>query len=431
MASIIKDTVMTKEQTFIKAVINNDILKINEMIDLGVNINWSDREKRNITALMYACFNDHIDVVKLLIKHKVNMDKKRDDGKTALMYAVQEGHYEITKLLIENDCNIYLKSLDRKDALCIALIFNWNEIIELLLFHYPGDYKMKDGKSLLHLMVLYKNIYVVKLLLKNGFNINIRDNDGNSPLFYAFYINSYEIVSLLIEKSNENIKNMLYSYNHYENYDVDKPYFHLANIFTTTPLFMKVIYLGNIKMIELCIKYEIDLNYTTSSYLYPLCIAYNHGRFEILEYLVENGADILKEHSGTLSISDLAREHNNIPVIKMIKRLQPIRDAAIFGDIQLFKDSIINGYYPAPVLQWFPYFSKLDTQEFNKWIEEIIFDEINCFILFHKSGIKNKLSVIQKLKDFDDMRRLTLSYLIHPKPVLDLVKEFKKKFIKY
>ena len=431
MASIIKDTVMTKEQTFIKAVINNDILKINEMIDLGVNINWSDREKRNITALMYACFNDHIDVVKLLIKHKVNMDKKRDDGKTALMYAVQEGHYEITKLLIENDCNIYLKSLDRKDALCIALIFNWNEIIELLLFHYPGDYKMKDGKSLLHLMVLYKNIYVVKLLLKNGFDINIRDNDGNSPLFYAFYINSYEIVSLLIEKSNENIKNMLYSYNHYENYDVDKPYFHLANIFTTTPLFMKIIFSGDFRMIELCMKYDIDLNYTTPSFLYPLYIVYNYGSFKILEYLVELGADILVDYCGTLSISDLAREHNNIPVIKMIKRLQPIRDAAIFGDIQLFKDSIINGYYPAPVLQWFPYFSKLDTQEFNKWIEEIIFDEINCFILFHKSGIKNKLSVIQKLKDFDDMRRLTLSYLIHPKPVLDLVKEFKKKFIKY
>jgi len=423
---------MNAQKQFMIAAISNSIEELKELINDGIDINWADTEGHKMTALMYACFNDHIDVVKLLIKHKVNMSIKRNyDGKTALMYAVQEGHYKITKLLIENDCDIFSKCLDGKSALNIGLLLNHEEIIELLLFHYPTDYKFKDGKSLLHLAVLYKNIYAVELLLKNGFDINIHDNNGNSPLFYAFYISSYKITSLLIEHSGENIKNMLYSYNHYENYDFDEPYFHLPYIFTTTPLFMKVIYLGNIKMIELCIKYEIDLNYTTSSYLYPLCIAYNLGRFEILEYLVENGADILKEHSGTLSISDLAREHNNIPVIKMIKRLQPIRDAAIFGDIQLFKDSIINGYYPAPVLQWFPYFPKSDTQEFNKWIEEIIFDEINCFILFYKSGIKNKLSVIQKLKDFDDMRRLTLSYLIHPKPVLDLVKEFKKKFIKY
>jgi ankyrin repeat protein len=385
-----------------------------------------------MTALMYACFNGHIDVVKLLIKHKVNMNVKRNyDGKTALMYAVQEEHYEITKLLIENGCDIFSMCLDGKSALNIGLLLNREEIIELLLFHYPIDYKFKNGKSLLHLAVLYKNIYAVKLLLKNGFDINIHDNNGNSPLFYAFYVNSYKIINLLIEHSSENIKDMLYSYNHYENYDFDEPYFHLPYIFKNTPLFMKVIYLGNIKIIEQCIKYEIDLNYMTSSYLYPLCIAYNLGHFKILEYLVENGADILKEHSETLSISNLAVEHNNIPVIKMIKRLQPIRDAAIFGDIELFKDSIIHGYYPAPVPQWLPYLPELNKQEFIKWIKELIFDEINCFIIFYKSNIKNKLSVIQKLKDFDDMRRLTLKYLIHPKQVLDLVKEFKKRFIKY
>ena len=421
---------MSIRKQFMKAAISNSIEELKELINEGIDIHCSDIKGQEMTPLMYACFNGHIDVVKLLIKHKVNMNVKRMyDGKTALIYAVQEGYYEITKLLIENGCDIFLKSLDGTTALNIALLFNWEKIIELLLFHYPTNYKFKNGKSLLHLFVLYKNIYAVKLLLKNGFDTNIHDNDGNSPLFYAFYVSSYEIINLLIEHSNENIKDMLYSYNHYENYDFDEPYFHSPQIFKNTPLFMKIIYLGNIKIIKQCMKYEIDLNYMTSSYLYPLCIAYNYGTFKLLEFLVEQGADILFDSSETLTISNLAVEHNNIPVIKMIKRIQPIRDAAIFGDIELFKYSIIQGYYPAPVLQWLPYLPELNKQEFIKWIKELIFDEINCFIIFYKSNIKNKSSVIQKLKDFDDMRRLTLKYLIHPKSVLDLVKEFKKKFI--
>jgi hypothetical protein len=150
---------MNAQKQFMIAAISNSIEELKELINDGIDINWADTEGHKMTALMYACFNDHIDVVKLLIKHKVNMSIKRNyDGKTALMYAVQEGHYEITKLLIENDCDIFSKCLDGKSALNIGLLLNHEEIIELLLFHYPTDYKFKDGKPAAPLKTVAYNI---------------------------------------------------------------------------------------------------------------------------------------------------------------------------------------------------------------------------------------------------------------------------------
>ncbi len=68
----------------------------------------------------------------------------------------------------------------------ITALFNWkNEIIEQYL-HKGGDPNWTDeyGKSLLHEAAMYENTEAIKILIKAGANIEARDNDGFTPIFW-------------------------------------------------------------------------------------------------------------------------------------------------------------------------------------------------------------------------------------------------------
>ena len=66
----------------------------------GVELNLKDNGGR--TALLFAGYEGHADVVKLLIEHDgVELNLKDDNGQTVLSRAASQGHAEVVKLLLE------------------------------------------------------------------------------------------------------------------------------------------------------------------------------------------------------------------------------------------------------------------------------------------------------------------------------------------
>ena len=60
----------------------------------------------------------------------------------------------------------------------------------------------------MHLAVICQNIELIKKLIEKRILINARNKDGNTPLHFAYYINSNEIINLLIENNGDvNIRN--------------------------------------------------------------------------------------------------------------------------------------------------------------------------------------------------------------------------------
>ena len=92
--------------------------KVKELISRGVDLNAKDYMDR--TALHYAAYNGHLDIVKELIKNHADLNAKSVKGWTALHEAALSGHLEVVKELLEAGIDKGIKCDDGSDAAALA-----------------------------------------------------------------------------------------------------------------------------------------------------------------------------------------------------------------------------------------------------------------------------------------------------------------------
>ena len=156
----------------------------------------------------------HIHAIKNNIKGLKNNIKKGfsinslgEYASTPLHYACREGNLETVRFLIENGADVNLKN----NYSTIYPIFdaitslnnqkNYLLIIQLLLEN-GADIKMVDsfGNTLLYHAIEQENIFLIKLLIQLGCDINhVSRHDKDSVLHYAYFQKNREIIRLLIE----------------------------------------------------------------------------------------------------------------------------------------------------------------------------------------------------------------------------------------
>ena len=200
-------------------------LLINSGADANLISNLKDNYGR--AKLMEASEIGNKEAVELLIKSGVGVNEVDDNGKSALMYAcekhiISSSDIEVVKFLIDNGANVNLKSNDGETALMNAYIRGNKELVELLINSGADvnliDFNLKDNYGRTKLMEASKigNKEAVELLINAGARVNEIDNDGNTALFYACRLRDYTIfdkkclklVKFLIDNgANVNIKN--------------------------------------------------------------------------------------------------------------------------------------------------------------------------------------------------------------------------------
>ena len=68
------------------------------------NIDLNVQDNDGMTAIMEACQNGDIDVVKLLLSHpEIELNKTDKDGNTAFHLALLHGHSDIVELFCDQD----------------------------------------------------------------------------------------------------------------------------------------------------------------------------------------------------------------------------------------------------------------------------------------------------------------------------------------
>ena len=76
-----------------------NIKSIKNYIDSGYDLNIQD--ECGYTPLIYAAYNNHIEIVKLLLNANANIDKQTNNGYTALIYAARKNNKEIVEILLD------------------------------------------------------------------------------------------------------------------------------------------------------------------------------------------------------------------------------------------------------------------------------------------------------------------------------------------
>lgn len=198
----------------------------------------------NHTPLMHACYYKKIEMVKLLLAFKPNLETVHSnwDGTVLLQQcanitrtskrSVDNCECQIIELLLEhgadpNYSNRKIRHLNSSYCPVFAVMEEFPNktsvfLLKLLLKHGASLDVVSDfGKTPLHIAAGYKSIELCKVILDAGVPVDIVDKHGKTPLMMLSYCNNDFVQFLLNEGANINhvdhsSKTILYDkvYNH-------------------------------------------------------------------------------------------------------------------------------------------------------------------------------------------------------------------------
>ncbi|MBI3234914.1 MAG: ankyrin repeat domain-containing protein [Bacteroidetes bacterium] len=131
---------------------STDTVAIQNLIKLDTPVNHIYMQGR--TMLHMAILSDAKATTKWLMQHGANTNIQDADGMTPLHWAISKGDFETVVYLLSFKPNLSLVN--------------------------------HRGESVLHLAAIHKQKEIIKVLLKNGADKYIRDQNDLQPIDYAF-----------------------------------------------------------------------------------------------------------------------------------------------------------------------------------------------------------------------------------------------------
>ena len=183
------------KSNFWEAVKEGNLSKVEEYVNVHhVDVNSRDFLKN--TPLHYAVLNQDTALIKFLIKNGAEINAKNAYGKTVLHTVLERDFKSLVGMLLKNGANVNQKKISGERPLDIAIEMGNKEVVKLLLDSGAmTNYSTKDV-SPLHRATLTGNVEIVEMLLDYGATITVEDYEGRTPLELARQTNNDEIIKI-------------------------------------------------------------------------------------------------------------------------------------------------------------------------------------------------------------------------------------------
>jgi ankyrin repeat protein len=147
---------------FFDLIRNNQIIKVKKAIQKDSTI-INKPDPKGFTPLILASYYNRLDIALTLLKNGADVNSYSDMG-TALMAATYKGDLEMVKLLLNYKTDVNKTDNNLKTALHLACIFNYNNIAKQLIKHYAKtNVKDANNKTPIDYCILNNNIELIKL----------------------------------------------------------------------------------------------------------------------------------------------------------------------------------------------------------------------------------------------------------------------------
>ncbi|XP_076684261.1 uncharacterized protein LOC143377154 [Andrena cerasifolii] len=283
------------------AVMRGNIEITELLLSKGADVNASGHD--DITPLHIATRGGYLEIVEHLLKYGANVYSASENGQTPLYFAVGNGHKKIVKLLLERGAYVDGKDKNDKTILHLAVQYGSPIIVKRILKQCP-NLNDKSNSSVLNAAVQGYGVgrrEIVKNLLEYGFTVN--PEDGFSFMHPAIEKGYVELVEELLEHGadvtmlpdstlgKDSIPLHVATRNGHEevaelliNYGADVN----AQDETGKPAIFYATQNADLKMIKLLLTNKANVK----DHPELLKIAVNKGCVEIVEILLQHGADI-------------------------------------------------------------------------------------------------------------------------------------------
>ena len=174
-----------------------------------------------------------------------------------------EEKQQIAGLLIEKGLDVDRKDRENTTPLLLSAKHPEHTWLLKLLLENGADPNIKNSHQEIPLLVTYDE-EAVKLLVEHGAEVNVQDGEGNTPLLINAKIGKIETVNFLLKNgADPSLRNNL-----------DRTPLHFAN---------------NVEIAKLLVEYGADVDVRDAKGNTPLQFASN---LEIAKFLVEHGANV-------------------------------------------------------------------------------------------------------------------------------------------
>lgn len=267
---------------------NNNINMVKLLLKYGAKVNGE-----GCSALMIASYKGDTEIVKILLKERVNINYKNKDT-FALMIAAVEGHADVVGLLLEGGANVNLKGGNLSILMNVFDYLPEDKLIGIVTLLLEGGANLEPevgfSESILTLAINRKYVKIVKLLLllkTSDSLLNLQNSLGEYPLMRAVDfkgMHGVEIAKLLLEAGaktdlRDNAGRSL------------------------------LMHVADASITQLLLDKEVPINLQDNDGKYALLYAAERRFYDIVELLLKNGASpTLENDDGKSALSTLQKQ---------------------------------------------------------------------------------------------------------------------------
>ncbi|KAF0689050.1 Aste57867_19465 [Aphanomyces stellatus] len=180
---------------------------VGALLEAGFDPNTTDMED-GATLLHECAAQGYLDIARLLLDYNVDMNRQDNEGNTPVIYAVYNNHLDVLELILSRGALPDIVNSASRSAMHWAL---GKPGAIRLLADYNGDVNLmtREGETPLHLSCASDNyLESTKVLLSYGGSVDSKNSRGNQPAHVAARAGAAATMDLLIEyASNMNYRN--------------------------------------------------------------------------------------------------------------------------------------------------------------------------------------------------------------------------------
>jgi len=160
---------------------SGDLKRMEELVNRGENINIQNMPYQQ-RPLHIAVYNEHPEIVALLLKHGADVNARMNNGQTPLFIAAYFGDIESLKMLLDHGAQVNISDHLGNTPLHKAAEGDSAEAVKILLEKGAHIHAVdKEGNTPLHIAGYIGSEKAVWELMGHGARIDLKNNDGNTP----------------------------------------------------------------------------------------------------------------------------------------------------------------------------------------------------------------------------------------------------------